>query len=210
MFWAFVFRKQVFSWLHTLFEARNRVGDGAFIASLLETEDTSPTDLMKTAESLLRRVQWSNISEGLLRTSGGTDETFALSESCKLGEIVSPAAAAAGSSSAMASDGWCRCLLAGLLHLALVVGRPARQVGGDPEDAREFQEDARPRAARVVRQVLHRSDGDRLVGAPAADLRRRGEQVLRPLRAVVRRALLVHARGKPRQSTPATAPRGRV
>ena len=48
---------------------------------------------MKTAESLLRRVQWSNISEELLRTSGGTDETYALSESCELGEIVSPGAA---------------------------------------------------------------------------------------------------------------------
>ena len=93
MFWAFVCRKQVFTWLENLFEARNRVGDGAFIASLLETEDTSPTDLMKTAESLLRRVQWSNISEELLRTSGGTDETYALSENCKLGEIVSPDAA---------------------------------------------------------------------------------------------------------------------
>ena len=90
MFWAFVFRKQVFVWLHTLFEARNRVGDGAFIASLLESEETSPTDLMKTAGELLRRVQWSNISEDLLRTSSGSDETYALSESCELGEIVSP------------------------------------------------------------------------------------------------------------------------
>ena len=93
MFWAFVCRKQVFGWLHTLFEARNRVGDGAFIASLLETEDTSPTDLMKTAGKLLRHVQWSNISEELLRTSGGSDETYALSEGCELGEIVSPDAA---------------------------------------------------------------------------------------------------------------------
>ena len=93
MFWAFVFRKQVFGWLENLFEARNRVGDGAFIASLLETEDTSPTDLMKTAGKLLRRVQWSNISEELLRTSGGSDETYALSEGCELGEIVSPDAA---------------------------------------------------------------------------------------------------------------------
>ena len=93
MFWAFVLRKQVFGWLYTLFEAQNRVSDGAFIASLLETEDTSPTDLMKTAGKLLRRVQWSNISEELLRTSGGSDETYALSESCELGEIVSPGAA---------------------------------------------------------------------------------------------------------------------
>ena len=93
LFWAFVFRKQVFTWLENLFEARNRVGDGAFIASLLETEDTSPTDLMKTAGKLLRRVQWSNISEELLRTSGGSDETYALSEGCELGEIVSPDAA---------------------------------------------------------------------------------------------------------------------
>ena len=56
LFWALVFRKQVFVWLHTIFESKQRVNDGAFIASLLETEDTTSTDLMQKAQKLLRRI----------------------------------------------------------------------------------------------------------------------------------------------------------
>lgn len=57
LFWALVFRKQVFVWLHTIFESKQRVNDGAFIASLLETEDTTSTDLMQKAQKLLRRIK---------------------------------------------------------------------------------------------------------------------------------------------------------
>lgn len=57
MFWALVFRKQVFGWLSTIFETKQRVNDGAFIASLLETEDTTSSELMQKAQKLLRRIK---------------------------------------------------------------------------------------------------------------------------------------------------------
>ena len=70
MFCCLVMRKQVFGVLNTLFERKQRVNDGAFIASLLETEETSAADLMSKSQELLRRIKVSEqkqISHGSIR-----------------------------------------------------------------------------------------------------------------------------------------------
>ena len=108
-FWALVFRKQAFTFLQSHFESKQRLNDGAFIvrhslpnmslmlprndiaeivypccykATLLEAEDMAPAELMNKSTALLRRIPFSNLSEELLSTSGGSAETYALSEPC--------------------------------------------------------------------------------------------------------------------------------
>lgn len=51
-------------------------------ATLLEEEDMAPAELMNKSTALLRRIPFSNLSEELLSTSGGSAETYALSEPC--------------------------------------------------------------------------------------------------------------------------------
>jgi|EP01049_Picozoa_sp_SAG25_P000087 hypothetical protein len=42
----------------------------------------APAELMNKSTALLRRIPFSNLSEELLSTSGGSAETYALSEPC--------------------------------------------------------------------------------------------------------------------------------
>jgi len=69
-----------------LFEDKQRINDGAFLASLVTAK--SPEEILKAGEQRLRRVPWENLSlEVLLSNKGTPEEVERLSEACQVGDI---------------------------------------------------------------------------------------------------------------------------
>lgn len=90
-----LFREQIWLWLARLFDQRQRLADGAFIAAMLTMQmgDGGLTEaaLTKTARKTLRRVRWSKIEANpdvlAGRRFAGSRDDYDLSEPCEHGEI---------------------------------------------------------------------------------------------------------------------------
>jgi hypothetical protein len=80
------FRKQIFSALKAPLRRKQRLQDGAFIATLLADED-DVGDLISEAAELFRGVPFSKVTADLLRSSKGTSADYALSQPCKLNSV---------------------------------------------------------------------------------------------------------------------------
>ena len=80
------FRKQIFSALKAPLRRKQRLQDGAFIATLLADED-DVGDLISEATELFRGVPFSKVTADLLRSSKGTPADYALSQPCKLNSV---------------------------------------------------------------------------------------------------------------------------
>ena len=80
------FRKQIFSALKAPLRRKQRLHDGAFIATLLADED-DVGDLISEAAELFRGVPFSKVTADLLRSSKGTSADYALSQPCKLNSV---------------------------------------------------------------------------------------------------------------------------
>jgi hypothetical protein len=78
------FRKQFFQLLTAGARDKQRLQDGAFIAALLVDEKG---DMIEEARKIFRGVPFSKLSAGLLQSSTGTEEDYALSQPCELGSI---------------------------------------------------------------------------------------------------------------------------
>ena len=93
---ARAYRETAVGMLSRMFESKQRLRDGAFIATLhsltenpdgQEDNDQRVDDLMLKGTQMLRSIPFDNLSAELLAQSGGGDETFALSSPCKYGTI---------------------------------------------------------------------------------------------------------------------------
>ncbi len=87
-----VFRERIWLWLARMFDQRQRLADGAFIAAMqVGHEELTEAAMVKLARKKLRRVRWSNIESNpdLLvgRRFSGSRADYDLSEPCEYGEI---------------------------------------------------------------------------------------------------------------------------
>jgi hypothetical protein len=80
------FRKQIFSALKAPLRRKQRLQDGAFIATLL-ADEADVGDLISEAAELFRGVPFSKVTADLLRSSKGTSADYALSQPCKLNSV---------------------------------------------------------------------------------------------------------------------------
>jgi hypothetical protein len=80
-----LFRTQIFNALKAPFLTKQRLEDGAFIATLLAEDD--PDDMIDQATALFRGIPFSNVSADLLRSSKGSAEEYELSSPCKLNTV---------------------------------------------------------------------------------------------------------------------------
>jgi CRP-like cAMP-binding protein len=87
----YLFKDRIWSWLSTLFDQRQQLQDGAFIAAMFDVDEDSDgrteAMLVKLARKRLRRVKWSKIRDdpGVLSRRSSSD--YELSEPCEPGTI---------------------------------------------------------------------------------------------------------------------------
>jgi hypothetical protein len=79
------FRRQIYSALKAPFLTKQRLQDGAFIATLMAEDDTE--DMIAQAARLFRGIPFSKVSAELLRSSKGSAEEYELSYPCKLNSV---------------------------------------------------------------------------------------------------------------------------
>jgi hypothetical protein len=80
-----VFRRQIYNALKAPFLTKQRLQDGAFIATLLAEDDAD--DMIGQATELFRGIAFSKVSAELLRSSKGSAEEYKLSRPCKLNSV---------------------------------------------------------------------------------------------------------------------------
>lgn len=80
------FHREVYGVVARLFDAKERLADGAFLASLIANAD--PKDLIAKGKQRLRRVSARHITRDLLKSNQcSAAEARQLSEPCEVGEI---------------------------------------------------------------------------------------------------------------------------